>query len=647
MKKNFIITLLLVFGQVAFSSVCAEEVTPYQGSRIFWDMQTRTTVFYNGGYGRVLQLQDGRLMAVCEGDGINVSFSSNKGTSWTSAGKIATTVNNVPNCVPDLIQLKDGTIIVAYNPRPNKPYTEDRKFGIRCKRSTDNGRTWSDEISVYNASYLWDDGCWEPSMLELPSGELQLYFANEGPYTTNDDQNISLCRSFDGGQTWGSAETVSYRQGARDGMPCPVLLKDKSEIVVSIEDNGWPGVGTFFPTTVRCPIETNWHGYFVDAASPDRAKTLDFDYCPNATGGAPYLRVLPSGETVLSYQSDYGHNGKLTMYVAMGNEEARDFKSLQHPFRVGANETVLWNSVSVIDTGIVLAVGGVNNNTEIIKGYPVSMLQAPYNHPAVDGKLTKGEGYYRPLCNQVIMGVETGIRTLADFAYDDDSLYFIGRMSDRTSALSTASSPDGIFLLLDMENVSGSAPLGGMHKIFFRRDTTCETWHGDDAARKWVKDRLDGIKVRVTDMSTYYITEAAIPWSALGLSSAPVDKSLRASVEMQDYNPSNGALSKETIPDGKADCSWTWMPLRLQMKATDVHAPALATSFHLYAHNGMLAVDSATPIRRMDAYTLDGRKLCAFTPMGCTFSTHISMKGALIVRCVLDNDDVRVKKVIL
>ena len=125
----------------------------------------------------------------------------------------------MPNCVPDLIQLSDGTIIVAYNPRPSAPYTTGRKFGIRCKRSVDNGATWSDEIFVNDARHTFEDGCWEPSMLELPSGELQLYFADEGPYTSSNEQQISLCRSFDGGKTWSAAQKVSFRAGYRDGMP--------------------------------------------------------------------------------------------------------------------------------------------------------------------------------------------------------------------------------------------------------------------------------------------------------------------------------------------------------------------------------------------------------------------------------------------
>ena len=183
MRQIFLTIISIILTVIPFALHAAQH-EPYRSSRIFWDNSTRKTVFSSGGYPRLIELADGRLMAAVESSGINIAFSSDKGSTWSSPVKIVTNTNNTPNCVPDLIQLADGTIIVAYNPRPNTPYTDDRHFGIRCKRSTDGGNSWSDEIWIYDASYTFSDGCWEPSMLQLPSGEIQLYFADEGPYTS-------------------------------------------------------------------------------------------------------------------------------------------------------------------------------------------------------------------------------------------------------------------------------------------------------------------------------------------------------------------------------------------------------------------------------------------------------------------------------
>lgn len=124
MRRNILLALSFITLLNMPSPVSAARHEPYKGSRIFWDNATRKTVFTSGGYARIIQLHDGRLMATCERNGIVIAFSSDKGSTWSSPTTIVNNTNNVPNCVPDLIQLADGTIVVGYNPRPNTPYTE-------------------------------------------------------------------------------------------------------------------------------------------------------------------------------------------------------------------------------------------------------------------------------------------------------------------------------------------------------------------------------------------------------------------------------------------------------------------------------------------------------------------------------------------
>lgn len=555
-KRTFLI-LAILFGHLPFTHA----VEPYSGSRIFWDTSTRRTVFSGGGYARMIELQDGRLMAVCESGGIKIAFSNDKGSTWGSATKIVNNPSGINEAVPDLIQLADGTIIVAYNPRPTSPYSEDRKFGIRCKRSTDNGQTWSDEIFVNDALHTFSDGCWEPCMLQLPSGEVQLYFADEGPYTTNNDQQISMCRSFDGGQSWSAPQKICYRQGFRDGMPVPVLLNDQSEIVVIIEDNGW-GYGDFFPTTVRTTLQNNWkNNYWVSATDPNREKTLNLNYCPTATGGAPYLRVLPWGETVMSYQSTYNHNGKNQMRVAVGNEQARDFKAMSVPFSIGSEEQGLWNSLAVIDTGVVVAVSGIGGNIEMIKGYPVRQLQAPYARPTIDGKLTANEGYKTRTGTQILLGSQTGTRVAADFAYDSDSLYMIARVNDRTQDPSGAKG-DGLTLLIDVSGKTNSNPLEGCYKVIVHMDGSLyRVQVGKSGGWSTIEKSLLPLRTAASATSSYYTVEVAIPWSGLSLSEVPTDRQLVFALECTDNR--QGTAYTETIPDANHMRPYTWMPLLL------------------------------------------------------------------------------------
>ena len=550
------------------SPLLAASVAPYPYPRIFWDTASRRTVFSSGGYARLIQLQDGRLMAVCEHSGIDIAFSSNMGKTWTAAKRIVTNTNNTPNCVPDLIQLHDGTIVVGYNPRPSEPYTEDRRFGIRCKRSTDNGRSWSDEIFVNDASYTFQDGCWEPAFLQLPSGELHLYFADEGPYTTNGDQQISLCRSFDGGQTWTKAQKICYRQGFRDGMPVPILLQPAQEIVVAIEDNGW-GYGDFLPTTVRTTLQNNWQNYWVSATDKNRDCSLNFDFCPVATGGAPYLRQLPSGETVISHQSPYANDGKIQMRVAVGNNQARDFRAVSTPFgEAQHNPQGLWNSLAVIDTGVVVAVSGIGGKIEMIKGYPTRQLHAAFGHPAVDGRLTLDEGYTRPDATQILLGTDCGTRVVADFAYDLDSLYFIANVFDNTPATGN-NNPDLVTLLLEVEGSTETAPQPTSYKLQLRAAGSFLAQRGQSRAWRRIIGGEFTMNLVAATFRSNYVVEAAIPWSALGCQQPPIGARMAAAIEVTDNR--DGTVLHETIPDVDQQRPWTWMELRLQPLPDGIH----------------------------------------------------------------------------
>ena len=553
----FFTSLFLVFQSFIFSH--AATIARYSGSRIFWDARNPVTVFNSGGYARMIELQDGRLFACCENGGIKVCFSTNKGRTWSSPTLIAPNANNTPNCVPDLIQLSDGSIIVGYNPRPSKPYTEDRRFGIRVRRSTDNGKTWSDEIFVYDADYTFENGCWEPSFLELPSGELQLYFADESPYKTNGDQQISLCRSFDGGLTWTEPQRISYRSGYRDGMPVPVLLSDKKNIVVAIEDNGWSGVGDFVPTTVRTSLSNNWkNNFFVNGSSTQRNRSINHNYCPVAKGGAPYLRVLPGGETVLSHQSTYGDGDNMKMYVYVGNKQAKDFKAMSRPFYQGTTKGCWWNSLAVIDTGIVVAVGGLDGKIAMVKGYPMKQFFAPYASQLTDGRLTKDDTYYEASAKQVPMGNETGTFSYADFCYDHDMLYMTCLIY-RREARSEEPFPDGVTFYVESKGASTDIPLASAFRFSMLPDGTLSIGKGNGTG--WTQITLPTVSAASVVSATNYRLELAIPWSAIGLSSAPVGQNLSVNLEILTGDGTQQLI--ESIPDASPTKPATWMPLKL------------------------------------------------------------------------------------
>lgn len=628
----------------------AEGKSPYKGSRIFWDVTTQRTVFKNGGYARMIELRDGRLMAVTERSGIEIAFSSDMGDSWTEPVKIVTNPTALPECVPDLIQLSDGTILVGYNPRPTSPYSPERRFGIHLKRSTDNGVTWSDDIRVRDADYTFDNGCWEPSFLELPSGEVHLYYADEEPYTSNSDQQISLCRSFDGGVTWSDPEKVSYRTGWRDGMPSAVILND-GNIAMAYEDNGCPGFeGSFMPAISVCPLTTNWHDYWTDGASPNRWQARDYSFVSSdIRGGAPYLRVLPWGETVLSHQSTYNNNGRHNMFVYVGDEHAKNFKAACAPFRLNSNEEALWTSLAVVDTGVVVAVAPISGHVEMMKGYPVSMLQAAYATPTVDGTQVDGEGYYKDNASQIILGREKGTRFTGDFAYDTDSLYFTSLVSDADQVAESGSNGDGISLYLDTDYASSLRPEPGMFCFFFRVNGTMEVSYGATDLRSWKRceagDTLN-VHYAVARHEGYYVVEAAIPWSSMGIEGTPAGRLMRANVMLHNRASSGTTPVYEMLPDASRDASWSWMDLLLRAGGGSVGVECVESAAPKVVVSGRQLSVSQADVERIALYAADGR--CLGVHSHCnTVSLPQGSKGLVAALITLKNGDVISRKIIM
>ncbi|NGM67233.1 sialidase family protein [Sphingobacterium sp. SGR-19] len=348
---------------------------------IEWDQQTRRKISSGNntryaGYGRIIQLPDQSLLGIYEADGNVVSVKSDDlGESWSEPVVVAARTEGTNMCVPDMLLLNDQkTILALYNGRPFA-ISPERKFDIRIKKSTDAGQTWTDEKVLYEAGHEFENGCWEPAAIQLPSGEIQLFFANEGPYTQSNEQNISMMRSQDDGETWTTDPTiVSFRPGRRDGMPVPVLLNNGKDIVVAIEDNA---IQAFKPYTLHSSMEENW-ATTIGAESPKRNYALLEPVANEIYAGAPYIRQLSTGETILAYQGTEGRTNDMNfadMKVVIGDDQAKNFTSKSAPFSIPSNRSCLWNSITVLNDNTIIAVTSTNaygtaGNTEVwmVKG---------------------------------------------------------------------------------------------------------------------------------------------------------------------------------------------------------------------------------------------------------------------------------------
>lgn len=381
MKKlsgSFILVLLLLLLQ---ESILAQSAKTNFDVRIAWDYTSMQQIAEMGGYPRLARLKDSSVFVIYEtrtGD-IHFKRSWDDGKTWSKASAVfskfayssldgKTTVVNIAN--PEVKQLQNGDIIIACNYRPRQE--EIAPYSIVIRRSLDNGRTWLPPQTLYVAAPRFGDGCWEPSLMQLPSGELQVYFANENPYRSSNEQEISMVKSLDNGQTWSSqCFTVSFRQGKRDGMPVPVLT-DK-DIIVAIEDNK---IDQFKPYLVRTPISENWKQPVL-SDSENRNYALDKTITDSVYMGAPYLLKLPNNQILLSYQTNENraHDWELsTMEVTIGDQDAKSFGNRTRPFDVPLDKEAKWNSLALWDKHTVVALASTNFKSKhiapwIIKGY--------------------------------------------------------------------------------------------------------------------------------------------------------------------------------------------------------------------------------------------------------------------------------------
>lgn len=618
MKLNISIMPLATFVAMAATAQAATH-EPYGRSRIFWDPSSQVEVGTSGGYlgnyGRVLELADGRLLAVAEMGGIAISWSEDMGATWTAAERIIANPSGYSLCVPDLIEMPDGTLVIGYNPRPTSPYSEDRLFSIRCLRSTDGGKNWSSPINVFDSNHSFNDGCWEPSFLLLPSGELQCYFANETEYTYNDDQCISMCRSFDAGATWSEPVKISYRAGSRDGMPAAILDKDNSEIIVTVEDNGWPGHISFVTTTVRCPLEENWTTGYVEAASNRREWIFEAEPDKSLISAAPYLRRMANGETIASFQGNEGRaNNDLDyfdMFVLVGDEHARNFKGQTRPFMCSLSEHSIWNSVATFSDGTVMAVGSIgtpnqgNNRINVVRGYPMRGFTASPGTPALDGTVEK---LWREVDMRRIYLCDKNHPATADLLYDNDCLYVAVSVKDRTLYTDKVDN-DAVKIYLDPANLCDTYPQEGIHEFTFDAAGNISYRRGNK--NRWITgDVPEGVASAVRLLRYDYMIEAAIPWSALGFDAPPLGQTMRVNIEVLDRTDDDRITY--AIADALSRASWTWPELYLDgggdaPSAIDgVAADAVAAQAFFSTGDGLIKAVAACGIDRLEVYSPSG-----------------------------------------
>ena len=407
--ENLLRSALLLVVLSLFSAVClaASDKQPRKGRKptveIIWEAPAKVT---RGGYPRVHRLNDGRLvMSYARSSNNYIRISDDNGYTWSDMeykvmsgfkwengnGKARLVASN-----PEFAQLSEanpyhpGRIIFACNYRPtwlkhgvgDEHMSSVHPYTISIKTSDDDGATWSDVRHVYKSD-LWKEnvlrGCWEPFVLELPDGTVQIYFADETPYWRKKSkwQNISVIESYDGGDTWSAPRVVSQNGAHRDGMP--VVAIHEGMLLMAVESSE-PGM-RLFPILISNPIEDNWSTP-VRSDSPYRCHPFSKDLKSDiAYSGAPYI-ITTDNFIVYSYQisdesddkedNDTKHCAMEVQVCPKSELENGCLQTLRAPSRPidvdQWTENAVWNSLCDLGNDEILAISQFNGWVHVVRG---------------------------------------------------------------------------------------------------------------------------------------------------------------------------------------------------------------------------------------------------------------------------------------
>ncbi|MEN8138499.1 MAG: exo-alpha-sialidase [Bacteroidota bacterium] len=524
MKYNLIAILAIFIIQSCQKDEAIEEIVntkeAISPNRIAWNFNSLVALADDAGYARMIELDNGDFVCVYGkgGSGAELIRSTDKGETWSSVVVVARDEHHATSngftfmANSEIVQLSDGNLIYSYNRRPAEPFSSERKFAIAYKVSEDNGYTWGEEKVVYEASHIPHDGCWEPQILQLKSGELQLYFANEFPYQSSADQEISMMRSMDNGTTWGSPEKIAYVPNSRDGMAVALELEN-GEILMSIED---PSHLNFKPAIIRS--SNNWANAPVGKPSQDREYALNHDLNNNAYQGAPYICVLPSGNIALAYQGTDGSSnvdlGNSRMLVEVGDKEGRNFNNNSRPFKVPYERAGLWNAISVLDGKVwALTTSDVDLDNDHydrksrvwgIQGYEITNYKVPQGEIVIDGATDTSNDNVA-----FFVGSKNESNAMFSLSQTNDKLFVSAVIKDESIYAS-----NGVIVGISTKNDNAEKPASGNYLFNIYSNGDYKAKEGFNG--KWESKDINADALKVTKNSKGYIVEFSISWSKIG-----------------------------------------------------------------------------------------------------------------------------------
>ena len=471
------------------------------------------------------------------------------------------------NC--DAVVLQNGDILAVTSYRNKEKYRDYPELaGIYLRRSTDGGRTWSTETSIYKGVN------WEPSIIELSSGEIQIFFSQVSPgiarWGLKEDRNstgTAMISSTDGGYTWTPDVTeapwqakIAFQQYVLDVEGSPSFT-DQMSVVTELYDGSLAAVCESKDADKKFHISI----IYSDAAwsdAPDYDETGPADRQSNLfPGAAPYIRKMPSGEVVIGY----GRSNDYCLRVADGSA-----RNIGEPI-LAFGKSGYWGSIEVT---------GANRLTAV---YPAISSQ--------DGNAILIENFY---LNHAIPAADRAVCT--DGKNSDDwagvtDAHFIGSASQAQATFRYAKDKNTLYLLIERWDDSLTAhdrtavyladTAGKAYRLVVDSAGDVTLQSGSGAAFAAAEGRFAAAS---TVLAEGMVTEIAVDLKALGLADRT---GLKVNYVLYNADTEGASVTRDTVDAASLYDANTW----LDVTFADGKQPPLA------AGNAASVVDAKPPVR--------------------------------------------------
>lgn len=284
-------------------------------------------------YPRMCRIDDNKLLLTYHGgtsDHWQNSYlrkSYDNGRTWTDPVEIYNVksafhgCNYHRICNPEMTRLANGWVILTVVANGN-PEGNDNSKVLACI-SKDGGETWGDPIVVGRGR------TWEPQVVQLPNGELELLVSSEAYWWDHQRDNlfqeILSTRSTDNGETWTTYKRASYKPGARDGMPVSVVMQGNKGVLF-IEESVNGGIP---PSLQFRTLDGEWDTSDWDGQEDDRRWLTSI----RSGAGAPHMIQLPTGEfLIMAHTNQTGQVWQTNRpQIIMADNTGHNFKYSRMP----------------------------------------------------------------------------------------------------------------------------------------------------------------------------------------------------------------------------------------------------------------------------------------------------------------------------